>query len=78
MTHFLALVVSTHNAHLIKVLDKTFNRFEVPDTSDTGRWTNRVVNNLIYYQTNYFVSALIVFSLIRLLQIPFESDSITL
>jgi len=40
------------------------SRFEVPDTSDTGRWTNRVVNNLIYYQTNYFVSALIVFSLI--------------
>ena len=42
----------------------------MPDTSDTGRWTNRVVNNLIYYQTNYFVSALIVFSLIRLVQIP--------
>ena len=60
------------------VIDQDCDRFEVPDTSDTGRWTNRVVNNLIYYQTNYFVSALIVFSLIRLLQIPFESDSITL
>ena len=59
-----------HNIHLIKVLDNACNRFEVPDTNDTGRWTNRVVNNLIYYQTNYFVSALIVFSLIRLVQIP--------
>jgi hypothetical protein len=24
-----------------------------------------VVNNLLYYQTNYFISALIIFSLIR-------------
>ena len=71
MTNLLALVDSNNNMPLIQVLDKDFDRFDVPDTSDTGRWTNRVVNNLIYYQTNYFVSALIVFSLIRLVDIPF-------
>ena len=43
----------------------------MPDTSDPGRWTNRVVNNLLYYQTNYFVSALVIFSLIRLAYFPF-------
>ena len=42
----------------------------MPDTSDPGRWTNRVVNNLLYYQTNYFVSALIVFFFVRLVDIP--------
>jgi len=39
-------------------------RFEMPDTKDPGRWTNRVVNNLLYYQTNYFLSALVIFFLI--------------
>jgi len=43
------------------------SRFEMPDISDTGKWANRVVNNLLYYQTNYFISALIIFSLISFL-----------
>lgn len=42
----------------------------MPDMSDTGKWANRVVNNLLYYQTNYFISALIIFSLIRLVKDP--------
>ena len=45
---------------------KIVPRFELPDTNDPGRWTNRVVNNLLYYQTNYFVSALVIFFFIRL------------
>ena len=45
---------------------KIVPRFEMPDTNDPGRWTNRVVNNLLYYQTNYFVSALVIFFFIRL------------
>ena len=40
-------------------------RFEVPDISQPDKWGNRVVNNLLYYQTNYFISALLIFSLIR-------------
>ena len=60
-----------HSSDQSPWVDQDCDRFEVPDTSDTGRWTNRVVNNLIYYQTNYFISALIVFSLIRLVDVPF-------
>jgi len=43
------------------------SRFEVPDISNPDKWANRVVNNLLYYQTNYFISALIIFSLISFL-----------
>ena len=28
------------------------------------RWLNRIVSNLLYYQTNYFVSALVIFALV--------------
>ena len=37
----------------------------MPDISNPDKWANRVVNNLLYYQTNYFISALLIFSLIR-------------
>ncbi|XP_008328775.1 PRA1 family protein 2 [Cynoglossus semilaevis] len=33
-------------------------RFAVPDVRDLDRWNNRVINNLLYYQSNYFLSAL--------------------
>ena len=45
---------------------KIVPRFELPDTNDPGRWTNRVVNNLLYYQTNYLVLVLVIFFFIRL------------
>jgi len=35
-------------------------RFQVPD-KDMDRWANRVISNLLYYQTNYFLSALLLF-----------------
>lgn len=31
------------------------DRFAVPDLKDVSKWNNRVVSNLLYYQTNYLV-----------------------
>ena len=39
-------------------------RFQVPNLKDTEAWTNRVLNNLLYYQTNYFLTALITFLIV--------------
>ncbi|XP_027022538.1 PRA1 family protein 2 [Tachysurus fulvidraco] len=33
-------------------------RFSVPDVRNLERWNHRIINNLLYYQTNYFASAL--------------------
>ncbi|KAK5855677.1 hypothetical protein PBY51_007335 [Eleginops maclovinus] len=38
----------------------TSARFAVPDVRDLDRWNNRIINNLLYYQSNYFLSALIL------------------
>lgn len=43
------------------------SRFQIPDFNDPGKWSNRIVNNLLYYQTNYFLSAIIIFLLITFL-----------
>lgn len=43
------------------------SRFELPDFSNQQRWMNRVVNNLLYFQTNYMISALVIFALIAFL-----------
>lgn len=37
------------------------DRFAKPDVGDLAKWNNRVISNLMYYQTNYFVAALVVF-----------------
>ncbi|XP_026163295.1 ADP-ribosylation factor-like 6 interacting protein 5a [Mastacembelus armatus] len=37
------------------------DRFAKPDVKDLAKWNNRVVNNLLYYQTNYMVLAVAVF-----------------
>ncbi|KAG1942812.1 ADP-ribosylation factor-like 6 interacting protein 5a [Pimephales promelas] len=42
-------------------------RFAKPDTRDLAKWNNRVVSNLLYYQTNYLVVAIIVFVLVGLM-----------
>ncbi|KAG1683575.1 PRA1 family protein 3 [Nymphon striatum] len=36
-------------------------RFQVPNFKDLDKWENRIINNLLYYQTNYMVSAIIIF-----------------
>lgn len=37
------------------------DRFAKPEIGDLAKWNNRVISNLMYYQTNYFVVALVVF-----------------
>ena len=39
-------------------------RFQVPNLKDPGRVVNRIVNNLLYYQTNYFIIVLVLFALV--------------
>ena len=39
-------------------------RFQIPNYREPERWTNRVMQNLLYYQTNYFVSAVLIFLLV--------------
>ncbi|KAH9383300.1 hypothetical protein HPB48_024420 [Haemaphysalis longicornis] len=36
-------------------------RFQLPNVKDWDKWGNRVINNLLYYQSNYFVLAILVF-----------------
>lgn len=42
-------------------------RFQIPNFKDMEKWGNRVVNNLLYYQTNYFVMGIIIFLLVGVL-----------
>jgi len=42
-------------------------RFQIPNIADLDRWSNRVLNNLLYYQTNYFVVFSIVFVLVGMI-----------
>jgi len=43
------------------------SRFQVPDINQPERWVNRVINNLLYYQTNYFLSAAVIFLVVAFL-----------
>jgi len=40
------------------------SRFQVPEYQNMDKLRNRIVSNLIYYQTNYALSAIIIFALI--------------
>ncbi|XP_029288436.1 ADP-ribosylation factor-like 6 interacting protein 5a [Cottoperca gobio] len=42
-------------------------RFAKPDGKDLTRWNKRVVSNLLYYQTNYLVLAVVVFLVVGFL-----------
>uniref|UniRef100_UPI003AAF9B1B PRA1 family protein 2 n=1 Tax=Centroberyx gerrardi TaxID=166262 RepID=UPI003AAF9B1B len=46
-------------------------RFAAPDVRDPDRWNNRIINNLLYYQTNYLLSVLTVLLLVGYFQ-PFQ------
>lgn len=39
-------------------------RFAVPDVRNLDRWNNRIINNLLYYQSNYFLSVLVFLLLV--------------
>ncbi|XP_078103884.1 ADP-ribosylation factor-like 6 interacting protein 5a isoform X1 [Sander vitreus] len=42
-------------------------RFAKPDGKDLAKWNNRVVSNLLYYQTNYLALAIVVFIVVGFL-----------
>lgn len=42
-------------------------RFAKPDFNDMARWNNRVISNLLYYQTNYLLLAVAVFLIVGFL-----------
>ncbi|XP_011498605.1 PREDICTED: PRA1 family protein 3 isoform X2 [Ceratosolen solmsi marchali] len=42
-------------------------RFQIPSFNDFDKWGNRVFNNLLYYQTNYYFTAAIIFSFVGLM-----------
>ncbi|XP_069793195.1 PRA1 family protein 3-like [Narcine bancroftii] len=46
-------------------------RFAQPDFRDLAKWNNRVVSNLLFYQSNYLVVAICLFLLIGLMS-PLE------
>ena len=39
-------------------------RFQLPTFNDPAKWSNRIINNLLYYQSNYFVLAILLFLLV--------------
>ncbi|CAB1336458.1 unnamed protein product [Coregonus sp. 'balchen'] len=43
------------------------DRFAKPDFGDLTKWNNRVISNLLYYQTNYFAVAIVVFLIVGFL-----------
>uniref|UniRef100_A0A8C8SDE9 PRA1 family protein n=1 Tax=Pelusios castaneus TaxID=367368 RepID=A0A8C8SDE9_9SAUR len=42
-------------------------RFSRPDFKDVSKWNNRVVSNLLYYQTNYLLLAAVVIAVVGFL-----------
>lgn len=46
------------------------DRFAKPEFGDVTKWNNRVISNLMYYQTNYFAAAVVVFLIVGFLN-PF-------
>jgi len=41
-------------------------RFQSPTFNDLNRWSNRILNNLLYYQSNYFIVVASLFLIIAL------------
>ncbi|XP_011294507.1 PRA1 family protein 3 [Musca domestica] len=41
-------------------------RFQIPNIKDFDKWGNRVVKNLLYYQTNYFLLFLAIYGLMMI------------
>ncbi|XP_075166016.1 PRA1 family protein Jwa [Haematobia irritans] len=42
-------------------------RFQIPNIKDFDKWGNRVVKNLLYYQTNYFLLFLAIYGLMMII-----------
>jgi len=51
----------------IRTLDDfllTKSRFQIPNFQDEDRWFNRIIYNLMYYQTNYLISSALIFGFV--------------
>lgn len=42
-------------------------RFQLPNLKDLDKWGNRVVKNLLYYQTNYFLMFIAIYTIMAVL-----------
>lgn len=42
-------------------------RFQVPNFRDLDKWERRIINNLMYYQTNYFLLGIVIFTIVGVL-----------
>lgn len=40
-------------------------RFQLPSFNELEKWSNRVLANLLYYQTNYFIASIFIVILFR-------------
>lgn len=47
------------------ILEKA--RFEMPNLEKPVKWANRVTNNLLYYQSNYLLSIILIFLLVGIM-----------
>lgn len=61
----------SHFSSLSILLSELASRFQVPDYNNVEKFINRIVSNLIYYQTNYALSTVVIFSLITMMN-PFK------
>ncbi|XP_053724296.1 ADP-ribosylation factor-like 6 interacting protein 5a [Synchiropus splendidus] len=43
-------------------------RFGKPDVKDPAKWSNRVISNLLYYQTNYLAVAVLAFLIVGFME----------
>ncbi|XP_022107823.1 PRA1 family protein 3-like [Acanthaster planci] len=39
-------------------------RFSTPAINNPSRWANRIIDNLLYYQTNYILTAVLIFLIV--------------
>merc|ERR1712226_523221 len=51
----------------LRTLEDFMSRFAFPDLQTEKRLENRIVCNLLYYQTNYLLSAMMIFSIFILM-----------
>ena len=69
-------ILSQSRLNLMHILSEikasnSSSRFQVPEYQNVDKFRNRIVSNLIYYQTNYALSSILLFSLITCIN-PFK------
>ena len=64
-------IFSSFKNNILKAVFTQHFRFQVPEYQNMQKFQNRIVSNLIYYQTNYAISAMGIFGLITFMN-PFK------